>query len=104
NQTVTVTGENDDQADGNQSYTVSFVAADSDDAGYDGLVGATVSITNLDDETPGISVQPRLGLVTTEGGGTAQFQVVLNSEPFDTVTIELAGDPAEGSLSTSSLE
>ena len=52
----------------------------------------------------GISVTPTSGLVTTEAGETADFEVVLNSQPTADVTIDLSSsDPSEGSLATSTL-
>jgi uncharacterized delta-60 repeat protein len=52
--------------------------------------------------SPGISVAPTSGLVTTEAGGQATFQVNLNSRPKDTVSINLASDnPAQGTVSPS---
>ena len=102
-QTVTVTGANDSVADGDQGYTISVGAATSADMDYDGLSGSTVSATNLDDETPGITVTPTSGLITSEGGGSDTFTVVLNSQPTGDVIITMTGDSSEGSLSTGML-
>ncbi|WP_152054427.1 matrixin family metalloprotease [Tautonia marina] len=47
----------------------------------------------------GITVSPAFGLETSESGGTAQINVVLNTEPSSPVTIQLAtGDSSEGLL------
>ena len=51
-QTVTVTGVDDADMDGDQAYTIVTAAAISDDGNYDGLDAADVSVTNLDDEAP----------------------------------------------------
>ena len=48
NQTVTVTGVNDDVQDGNQTYSIVLVSATSDDTNYSGLNPSDVSVTNLD--------------------------------------------------------
>jgi hypothetical protein len=40
--------------------------------------------------TPGIAVNPRYGLSTTEGGGTDAFTVVLDSQPAASVTLALS--------------
>ena len=54
--------------------------------------------------TPGITVYPTSGLVTTESGGTATFTVVLNTQPTANVTINLSSsDPTEGTVSPTSL-
>lgn len=52
----------------------------------------------------GITVTPTSGLTTTEAGGTATFNVVLDKAPTANVTIALSSsDSSEGTLSTSSL-
>jgi large repetitive protein len=54
--------------------------------------------------TPGITVSPTSGLVTTETGGTASFTVRLNSQPTANVTLGLSSsDTTEGSVSPTSL-
>jgi len=54
--------------------------------------------------TPGILVQPTSGLETDEGGGTAEFTVVLGAEPTADVTIGLSSsDPTEGTVSPASV-
>jgi hypothetical protein len=48
---------------------------------------------------PGITVTPVEGLVTTEGGGSGAFSVVLDSQPTADVTIDLASsDLSEGTV------
>ena len=47
--------------------------------------------------TPGITVQPTSGRVTTEDGGADQFTIVLDSPPTDNVTIDVStSDASEG--------
>ena len=54
--------------------------------------------------TPGITVSPTSGLVTTEAGGTDAFTVVLDSEPTDNVTIGISSsNVGEGTVSTTTL-
>ena len=102
-QTVTVTGVDDDVADGDLTYTI-VTAAVSTDPVYDGLDPADVSVTNTDDDTAGVTLTPTTGLVTTEDGGTATFTVVLDSEPVADVTIGLSSsDTTEGTVSPTSL-
>lgn len=103
-QTVTVTGVNDSLADGNINYSIVTAPAVSSDPVYNGLNAADVSVTNLDDDTAGITVDPISGLVTTEAGGIVTFTVVLNSEPRANVTINLSSsDPGEGVVQPTSL-
>jgi large repetitive protein len=103
-QTVTVTGVNDDVADGNQAYSIVTAAATSTDTGYGGMDAANVAVSNTDNDSAGITVTPSTGLLTTEGGGTTTFTVVLNSQPTANVTIAVASnDTTEGTASPSTL-
>ncbi|WP_168210654.1 beta strand repeat-containing protein [Persicimonas caeni] len=102
-QTVTVTGQDDDLADGNQAYEILFEETTSADADYAAISPEAVAFANVDDETPGITVQV-LDATTTEGGGQAVFSVVLNSKPAAAVSLGFAVDaPEEASLGTSEL-
>ncbi|WP_445302029.1 S8 family serine peptidase [Microcoleus sp. K1-B6] len=103
-QTVTVTGVDDNIADGNQTYTIFTAAAVSTDSNYSNFNPSDISVTNSDNETPGITVNPTAGLTTTEAGGTANFSVVLNTQPTAPVTVVLSSsNPAEGTISTNTL-
>ncbi|MBI2933792.1 MAG: hypothetical protein HYY16_19280, partial [Planctomycetes bacterium] len=103
-QTVTVTGVDDGSTDGNVAYTIQLAPAASADGSYNGLDPQDVGVTNVDNEVPGVTVQPVSGLITLEAGGTATFSVVLNTVPTGSVTIPLASsDATEGSVSLSSL-
>ena len=102
-QVITVTGADDDVADGNTPYKILTAPANSNDTRYNGVKAADVDVTNIDDDTAGISVSAISGN-TTEAGGTATFTVKLDSEPTADVTFSIASsDTAEGSVSTSSL-
>ncbi len=103
-QIVSVTGVDDDVADGDQVFFVRTDPATSADRGYSGLDGADVEVTNQDDDSPGIVVTPTRGLRTNELGATAEFTVVLTSEPTAAVTIDLtSSNPFEGTVSPASL-
>jgi len=56
-QKVTVTGQDDALEDGPVKYTITPAPATSTMAGYNNLQGASISVTNLDDDAP-ISVTP----------------------------------------------
>jgi predicted outer membrane repeat protein len=102
-QTVTVSGVDDDADDGDIAYTIE-TAVSSDDAFYDGIEADDVSVTNLDDDGAGVTVIPSGNLTTTESGGTATFDVVLQSEPAGTVTVTVtSSDPTEGTVSPTTL-
>jgi hypothetical protein len=62
----------------------------------------TVNVTPVG--TPGITVTPTAGLVTTEAGGTAAFSVVLDTQPIADVVITLSSsDATEGTVAPVSL-
>lgn len=92
-QTVTVQGQNDNVQDGNQPYQIDFSATASADATYAAIVPASVDVINRDDDVSGITISALSnGGVTTEAGGTAQFTVVLNSQPTASVTVNFASN------------
>ena len=104
--TVTVTGVNDvpPVVDGNIAYTIITAAATSTDPSYNGRNAADVSVTNNDNDVPGITVNPTSGLVTTEAGGFATFTIVLNTQPTANVSIGItSNDTTEGTVSPSSV-
>ncbi|MEG4988302.1 DUF4347 domain-containing protein, partial [Microcoleus sp. BR0-C5] len=103
-QTITVTGVDDLVADGPKPYKIVTAAAVSTDVNYNNLDPDDVEVTNSDNETPGITVNPTGGLTTGEDGTKANFTVVLNTQPTADVTIGLTSDNvAEGTVSTNSL-
>jgi len=103
-QTVTVSGVDDSVVDGNQDCKIVTEPAMSSDPDYSGLDADDVSFTNLDDDTAGITINPNSGLVTTEVGGTDSFVIVLNTQPYEDVTIGLSSDDTtEGTVNPTSL-
>jgi len=103
-QSVTVTGQDDAESDGDIVFSVITAPAESSDPAYGGINPADVSLTNADDDAPGVTVTPTSGLVTTEAGGQAQFKVVLNSRPAAEVTINVTSDDSnEGTAAPASL-
>jgi hypothetical protein len=57
-QTVTVTGLDDDLDDGNVAFTIVTGAGFGSDPAYSGLAVADVSVSNTDNDTAGILVNP----------------------------------------------
>ena len=97
-QTVTLTGLNDDVADGSQTFSISFATTSADPL-YNAISIANISATNTDNDAVGVTVSAISGN-TTEAGGTATFTVKLNSEPVNAVTITSVSDnSAEGTVS-----
>ena len=86
-QTVTVRAEQDDNAD-DETVEVSHMVASTDDAVYDAVTAAGVSVDVDDDDTAGVTVVPDTSLLSSVGeGGTGTYTVVLASEPSGNVTV-----------------
>ena len=85
--------------------------SDRDSTGVGTIIGLVrydnipfVLVPKSTDPVPGITVDPTGGLVTTEGGDSAAFEVVLDSEPSANVTIGISSDNTnEGTVDKSSL-
>jgi large repetitive protein len=100
-QMVTVTGVDDNLADGDQNYTLTLTAS-SDDTDYAGQT-ATVEVTNQDNDGAGVSLSETTQS-TSEDGTSDSFTVVLDSQPTDDVTFTITGlDSSEGELSATTL-
>ena len=98
-QEVTVTGKDDDVADGDSSYDITLVASSPGDSVYNSLGGVTVSVTTTDDDTAGASVTPQRSLrsTTEDNAGTVQLGVALSSKPAANVTVTVtSSDTTEG--------
>jgi len=89
---VTVIAEDEGIDDGDAPYTltVSVDQANTFDSGYDFLADQTLTGVNTDNDTAGISVSPISGLVTSESGTSATFDITLASQPSDYVVIDLS--------------
>lgn len=98
---VTVTGVDDGQVDGNVAYSIVTAPAVSSDPSYQGRNAADISLTNLDNDSYDITIEPASG-ETTEAGGTASFSIVLNSRPAESVSVDLSStDETEGTVTPS---
>ena len=103
NQTVTVTGVNDNLADGNVAYTIVLGTTSSNDGLYSGLNPNDVTVTNTDVRSASFVISAISGS-TSESGTTATFTVSLGSQPTANVTIPVtSGNLTEGTVSTASL-
>jgi hypothetical protein len=95
----------DPDADGSVPYAIQFQPATSNDPRYAGRTADDVPVTNVDDDTAGVSVDVLPNLTTTEMGGTATFRVVLNKAPTAGVIFFLQStNPAEGTVAPSMLQ
>eukprot|EP00754_Rhynchopus_humris_P028799 Rhum_TRINITY_DN15180_c2_g1::Rhum_TRINITY_DN15180_c2_g1_i1::g.138378::m.138378 len=100
--TVTVTGVDDFIADGNVTYTIVTDAAVSLDPKYNGKTASDVGALNIDNDRADVFVSPTNGLITSEKGVNAEFEVYLTSQPLSDVTIAIASDDlTEGTLDPS---
>jgi hypothetical protein len=101
--TVTVTGVDDSIDDGDIVYSIILDTATSSDSNYDGVNPNNVSVTNTDNDTAGVTVTESAGTTNiTEAGATDSYTMVLNSQPTDSVFVNIASD-AQSTLSTSSI-
>jgi hypothetical protein len=104
-QTVTITGANDTSpaTDGNIGYNIVTAAASGGD--YDTMDPADVSVTNNDNDTPEITVNPTT-LTVSEPAGNGTFTIKLNTQPSSSaadVTISsIAASNGECSVSPTS--
>jgi hypothetical protein len=103
-QVVTVTGVDDQVVTPNRTYTVNIGAAQSTDYYYSNKFASSLTLTNQETDTAGVTVLASNPLVTTESGGSDQFSVVLASKPTANVVIPISSsDPTAGTLSTAAL-
>ena len=103
-QQVTVTGVNDEIADGNQSYQITFRVS-STDTNYNNFSLDPVNVTNTDNNTPGITLIVADSTTSeSANNNTGTIHLVLNTRPTDNVTITLASsDTGEGTVSPETL-
>jgi hypothetical protein len=99
-QTVTVTGVDDVQIDGDVAYSIVLDPATSADLIFNGLDPTDVGVSNADNDVAGVTVAPPPVPTTTEAGGTAAFTVVLSAQPAGDVSFPVASnDVTEGTAS-----
>jgi large repetitive protein len=102
-QTVTVTGQNDDIADGDIDYAITTATPVSTDGDYSGLDPGDVQVTNTDNDAFGVRVSA-ISADTDEAGAIATFTIALDSEPTADVTIALSSsNPTEGAVTPASI-
>lgn len=105
-QTVTVTGLDDSQLDGNQTVNILFHPVESTDPVYDGMLPDlyedSVQVTNADDDVAELEFNPPYpgALETSESGSQDSYTLVLASDPEEVVQIALtASDAGEWTVS-----
>ena len=105
-QTVTVTGVDDDFADGSQTVLITISVDNASDATYAALDNQTVTVTNTDaGESLGFTItETNSSTSVTESGATDNLSITLNSEPIADVILNIvSADTGEVTVSPSSL-
>ncbi|MFO8000975.1 MAG: Ig-like domain-containing protein, partial [Marinilabilia sp.] len=100
--TVTVTGVDDNLADGDIFYNLTLrVVEDLSEENFHGL-SASIGVVNADNENAELIVEPANDpLQTSEDGASDSFTIELNNQPTSNVVINMTGlDETEGSLNT----
>ena len=87
-QTMTISAAEDDDGLNGQAQFQHSVAGPG--TAYDGLPSPGINVYELDNDKPGVTISP-LSLTVPEGG-TAQYTVVLDTEPEEEVGIEVTVD------------
>ena len=85
-QTVAVTAAQDDDAADDTSVALTHAASG---GGYGEVDARTVTVTITEDDETGVAVTP--AELSIEEGGAKTYNVVLETQPSDTVTIKLGG-------------
>ncbi len=98
-QAVTVTAVDDSLIEDSQTSLLVLTASSETDAIYDNLFSEIVNVSISDNDAAEVMVSPTRGLTTTEDEETAEFTVVLSSQPTVNMTIGLSSDNSdEGTL------
>ncbi|MBC8365619.1 MAG: biotin/lipoyl-binding protein [Actinobacteria bacterium] len=103
-QSVTVTGVDDADSDGNRVTAIAVSVADSEsDDDFDSLGDRSVRVATIDDESAGFTLWTNSAAVS-EDGTSDTFTVVLNRLPASDVLISItSGDTGEATLSPDTL-
>ncbi|MDP7158829.1 MAG: Calx-beta domain-containing protein, partial [SAR324 cluster bacterium] len=99
--TVTVSGQNDALADGDQRYRISLGvnSASTTASEYRLLDPPDVALVNTDDDAAGLSVSAPSTAQLSESGGNTTFTVKLHTAPTQNVTVPIyTSDPTEAKL------
>ena len=102
-QPVWIDGVDDSLIDGDIPYNILTTITSSDPI-YSQVNPPNLSVTNEDDDSAGITVDPTIGLITSEDGTEAVFTIELDTKPEANVKITFSSnDTSEGTVSPSSV-
>ncbi|MBN2145894.1 MAG: hypothetical protein JW726_00845 [Anaerolineales bacterium] len=97
-QTVTVTVVDDQVAEGDKT-TLLHHTVSSEDTFYDQLKVNPLKVNILDNDTPGIEIDPGDTLITHETGSSVTYTIKLTSQPTNTVSLVMESqNPDEGQV------
>ena len=90
-QTVTVTGVDDYNDNGDTSFSIIVGSPTTSDTNYSAKPSSTINATNVDNDTAGITIIASDNQ-TGEDGDNGTLQVLLNSKPFGDVILSVTSD------------
>lgn len=100
-QFINITGVDDNEMDGDQSFTVVVGAASSSDISYNGLDGTDLTGINKDNDNASIKVYGPASTLTSEAGVNTNISIALNSKPVADVTINItSSNTAEATVNS----
>lgn len=103
-QTVTVRSVDDEENDGDQTYTISVGPSSSDQGVYDGIDPEDVEVINQDNDSPGFIVDVPEVPTVTEPSGTLTVRVRLATPPAADVALPLSvSDETRATVSPAAL-
>lgn len=92
-QTVTVTGVDDADADGDIAYNIITAASSSSDLDYNGINPSNVAVTNTDDEAPANTAPtanaPNTISQATDGTGYITFETTISDADFNDTKLKV---------------
>ena len=99
-QTVTLTSVDELLVDGTQVVSITASINSASDAAFTSLATQTVSLSHLDNDTPGFTLSALTGTLTEASTQTASFTMVLDAQPASDVIINLSLSPTDEVSST----
>ena len=100
--TIDVSSVFDELAEGDENFTVTVEPFDNDSSNLVAGADAVSTITIVDNDIAGVSIDVGDGVAVTEGDTTDTYTVVLDTRPTSDVTVTITGD-ADAGVSPSTL-
>lgn len=90
NHTLTVTGVNDDNIDGNIAFSITASPAFSADASYTNTQAPALTLTNIDNDSAQVLITQSGGSTSVNEGSSDTVAFTLSAQPTEDVTLSLA--------------